>query len=50
MLDLMVGAMNRVRLDKFTRETWHKFDAKDIEPLKWAIVRRRRVPAMQLRP
>ena len=37
----------RVRLDKFTRETWKKFDAKDLEPLKWAILRRRRVLAMQ---
>jgi len=47
---LMVAAMDRVRLDKFTRETWRKFDATDLEPLKWAILRRRRVLAMQLRP
>ena len=40
----------RVRLDKFTRETWKKFDAKDLEPLKWTIIRRRCVLAMQLRP
>jgi len=46
----MVETMDRVRLDKFTRETWKKFDAKDLEPLKWAILRRRRVLAMQLRP
>jgi len=46
----MVGTMHRVRLDKFTRETWRKFDAKDLEPLKWAIIRQRRVLAMQLRP
>jgi len=45
---LMVGTMDRVRLDRFTRETWKKFDAKDLEPLKWAILRRRRVLAMQL--
>ena len=44
---LMVEAMDRVRLDKFTRETWRKFDAKDFEPLKWAILRRRRVLAMR---
>jgi hypothetical protein len=25
---LMVATMDRVRLDKFTRETWKKFDAK----------------------
>jgi len=29
---LMVERMNRVRLDKFTRKTWRKFDAKDLEP------------------
>ena len=34
----MVETMNRVRLDRFTRETWRKFDAKDLEPLKWAII------------
>jgi len=44
---LMVEAMDRVRLDKFTRETWRKFDAKGFEPLKWAILRRRRVLAMR---
>ena len=42
---LMVATMNRVRLDRFTRETWRKFDAKDLEPLKWAILRRRQVLA-----
>ena len=31
--------MNRVRLDKFARETWRKFDANDLEPLKQAILR-----------
>jgi len=35
---LMVATMDRVRLDKFTRETWKKFDAKDLEPLKDASV------------
>jgi len=34
----MVATMDRVRLDKFTRETWKKFDAKDLEPLKDASV------------
>ena len=38
---LMVATINHVRLDRFTRETWRKFDAKDLEPLKWAIIRRR---------
>ena len=47
---LMVATMDRVRLDKFTRGTWKKIDAKDLEPLKWAIIRRRRTLAMQLRP
>jgi len=47
---LMVATMDRVRLDRFTRETWKKFDATDLEPRKWAILRRRRVLAMQLRP
>jgi hypothetical protein len=44
----MVETMSRVRLDRFTRETWRKFDAKDLELFKWAILRRRRVLAMQL--
>ena len=47
---LMVETMDRVRLDKFTRETWKKFDAKDLEPLKAAILRRRRVLSDPGRP
>jgi len=27
----MVETMNRVRLDRFMRETWRKFDEKDLE-------------------
>jgi len=46
----MVERMDRVRLDKFTREIWRKFDPKDLEPLKRAILRRRRILAMQFRP
>ena len=46
----MVADMDRVRLDRFTRETWKTFDAKDLEPLKWAILRRRRVLAAPMRP
>jgi len=42
--------MNRLTLDRFTRDSWRTFDATDLEPLKWAILRRRRVLAMQLRP
>ena len=47
---LMVATMDRVRLDRFTRETWKTFDAKDLEPLKWVILRRRRVLAAPMRP
>ena len=47
---LMVETLNRVRLDKCTRETWRKFDPKDLEPLKWAILRRRRILAHQAWP
>jgi hypothetical protein len=39
---LMVATMNRVRLDTFTRETWRTFDPTDLEPLEWAMLRRRR--------
>jgi len=42
---LMVATMNRVRLDRFTRQTWRTFDAKDLEPLKAVIPGRRRVLA-----
>ena len=47
---LMVARMDRVRFDRFTRETWRKFDAKDLKPLKSVIIRRRRVLALQLWP
>jgi len=47
---LMVATMDRARLDRFTRRTWRKHDARDLEPLKWAILRRRRLLAMQLWP
>ena len=42
---LMVGTMDRVRLDRFTRSTWQGFDPTDLEPLKAAILRRRRALA-----
>jgi len=32
---LMVSTMDRVRLERFTRETRLKFDAKHLETLKW---------------
>jgi hypothetical protein len=43
---LMVRTINRSALDKFTRETWKKFDAKDLEPVKWATLGRQRVLTM----
>jgi len=33
-----------------SRVVWKRFDHRDLEPLKWAIIRRRRILAMQLRP
>jgi hypothetical protein len=39
--------MDRRNLDRFTRDIWKRFDHWDLEPLKWAILRRRRVLAMQ---
>ncbi len=47
---LMVASMNRVRLDRLTRETLRQFDENDLEPLEWAILRRRRVLAASIRP
>jgi hypothetical protein len=46
----MVEKMDRVRLDKFTRDIWKRFDHGDLEPLKWAILRRRCVLARQAWP
>ena len=45
-----VERMNRRQLDRFTRDIWRRFDQRDLEPLKWAIIRRRRVLAMQFAP
>ena len=45
-----VDRMNQRSLDRFTLDVWKRFDHRDLEPLKWAIIRRRRVLAMQLRP
>jgi hypothetical protein len=42
--------MNRVRLDRFTRETRCKLDAKDLAPQKRAIIRRRPVLTCPERP
>ena len=46
----LVGRMDRRTLNRFTRDIWQRFDAHELEPLKWAILRRRRVLARQLRP
>jgi hypothetical protein len=46
----VVETMNRVRLDRFTRETWRKFDAKDLEPLKGGDPPTRGVVALQAWP
>jgi len=46
----LVERMDRKHLDAFTRDIWRRFDAKDLEPLKWAILRRRRILARQLWP
>jgi hypothetical protein len=42
--------MDRRTLNRFTRDIWRRFDHRALEPLKWAILERRRVLAMQLRP
>jgi len=47
---LMVATMDRVRLDRFTRETRCKLDAKDLAPQKRAIIRRRPVLTCPERP
>ena len=43
----MVERIDRLTLDRFTRDIWKRFDHRDLEPLKWAIIRRRRVLATQ---
>jgi hypothetical protein len=42
--------MDRRALDRFTRDIWRRFDEKELEPLKWAILRRRRILALQAWP
>lgn len=46
----LVERMDRKHLDAFTRDIWRRFDAKDLEPLKWEILRRRRILALQAWP
>ncbi len=46
----LVERMSRLTLDRFTRDIWRRFDHRDLEPVKWAILRRRRVLALQAWP
>jgi hypothetical protein len=46
----LVERMDRRTLDRFTRDIWRRFDEKELEPLKWAILRRRRILALQAWP
>jgi hypothetical protein len=46
----MVERMKRLTLDHSTRAIWKRFDPKGLEPLKRAILRRRRVMACPVRP
>ena len=46
----LVERMDRRTLNRFTKDIWARFDEKDLEPLKWAILRRRRVLARQAWP
>lgn len=44
----MVATVDRVRLDKFTRDIWKRFDDTDLTKLRDAIIRRRRDLAPQI--
>ena len=46
----LVERMDRRALDRFTRDIWQRFDPRDLEPLKAAILRHRRILASPLRP
>jgi len=46
----MVAHMDRAHLDRFSKSTWRRFCHEDLEPLKRAIIRRRRVLARMIRP
>jgi hypothetical protein len=46
----LVARMDRKTLDRFTRDIWRRFDDRDLEPLKHAIIRRCRVLARQAWP
>jgi hypothetical protein len=46
----LVERMYRPALDRFTPDIWRRFDERDLEPLKEAILRRRRELASQTSP
>jgi hypothetical protein len=46
----LVERMDRRSLNRFTRDIWHRFNPADLEPLKAAILRRRRHLAQPMRP
>ena len=46
----LVERMDRTHLDAFTRDIWRRFDHRQLEPLKGAILRRRRILARVVRP
>ena len=46
----LVGRMDRRTLNRFTKDIWARFDDRDLEPLKHAILRRRRLLARQAWP
>ena len=46
----LIERMDRRALKRFTRDVWARFDPQDLEPLKAAILRRRRRLAAPVRP
>jgi hypothetical protein len=46
----LIERMDRRGLDRFTRRIWRTFDHRDLEALKFAIIRRRRILARQVWP
>lgn len=46
----LVERMDRRTLNRFTKDMFARFDHRDLEPLKCAIIRRRRVLARQAWP
>ena len=46
----LVERMDRRNLNRFTRDIWARFEDRDLDELRAAILRRRRVLARQGRP